>query len=186
MQSKKQRTTELLTECRNGHIPAFDQLFESVYSELKVVAALKCANESKKNTLEPTALVHEAYLRLVNAGSVDWEGRTHFKAIAAKVMRQLLIDQHRAREAVKRGGGWRQTTLSGLHDGGTTDVDSDAVRQALEQLEALDARQAQIVELRFFGGMTEVEIAHYLQVSRSTVQSEWRFARAWLSLELGR
>jgi RNA polymerase sigma factor (TIGR02999 family) len=139
-------------------------------------------------TLQPTALVHEAYVRLVDQSQADWRGRTHFVAVASKVMRNLLIDHARARAADKRGGGWQPVTLAD-EAVGAKELDPDqvlALDQALERLADHDERQARVVELRFFGGLKVGEVAEVLGVSKRTAEGLWTHARAWLLRELSR
>jgi len=162
------------------------QHFPATYAQLRAVAA-RYLSGSGALTLQPTALVHEAWLRLANseADGTAWRDRAHFCAVAARAMRQALVDHHRRRTADKRGGGWERVTLSGLlgpePDQG---VELLALEGALEQLQTLDARQARIVELRYFGGLSVAEVAGHLEVSVSTVEKEWRAARAWLGVAL--
>ncbi len=156
-----------------------------VYDELRRVAAAYLRRERTDHTLQPTALVHEAYLKLHARGVVQG-GRTHFLARAATAMRQILVDHARARAAAKRGGGWKKVTVSeaaALSDDGVEDV--IAVNDALERLAALDPRAARIVELRFFAGLTEAEIAGELGITDRWVREQWSHARAWLRREMG-
>jgi RNA polymerase sigma factor (TIGR02999 family) len=153
---------------------------------LRRVARALMRGESRRETLQTTVLVHEAYLRLTGGRPVEWESRTHFLAVSAKVMRRILVDHARARDSEKRGGG---AVISAgdfpLRDPQSTDPDRLlALDAALERLAALDARQAQIVEMRFFAGMTVEETAHALDISPRTVKREWQMARAWLYGEL--
>jgi RNA polymerase sigma factor (TIGR02999 family) len=140
--------------------------------------------------LQPTALVHEAYIRLVDASQVDWQGRTHFLAVGARVMRRLLIDHARGRGREKRGGGWRKLTLAeGVSPFKDDEVGMEellSLNRALERLSELDPRQARVVELRFFGGLTVPEVAQVLGMSTRTIEGDWTHARAWLKRELAR
>jgi RNA polymerase sigma factor (TIGR02999 family) len=171
---------------------AVQRLLPLVYDDLKALARSYFAAQPPDHTLQPTALVHEAYFRLVKAPEVSWSGRAHFFAVAAKAMRQILINHAEARHAGKRGGSRRRVSLSAAIDvaaPGTAaesdrDVAIDALDAALNRLEARDERQARIVELRWFGGMSVAEIAHVLNVSQSTVEKDWRMARLWLLREL--
>lgn len=158
-----------------------------VYDELRMLASSFFKRQQAGHTLQPTALVHEAYAKLVisgpeMSGESKWTSRAHFFAVAAKAMRQILANHARERRAAKRGGDWHRVTLSeALTPSGQRDLDLVALDEALEDLAALDERQARIVELRFFAEMTIEEISHVLGVSVSTVEREWRMARAWLS-----
>lgn len=184
------QVTHLLEAARDGRASAADQLLPLVYDELRALAGSFFRGQRRDHTLQPTALVHEAYARMVKptgevSGEDHWTGRAHFFAVAAKAMRQVLANHARDRRAAKRGGDWRRVTLSD-HFTPTSkkDIDLIALDEALENLAALDPRQARIVELRFFAEMTVEEIAHVLEVSVSTVEREWRMARAWLSAQL--
>lgn len=158
---------------------------ELVYDEFRDMAAQYLRQERSDHTLQPTALVHEAFLRLIDQKNVDWKGRTHFLAIGAQAMRRVLVDHARKRRRIKRGGERQRITfddqimLSPQHD-----EDLLAVDQLLAELQTVDPRQAQIVELRFFGGMTSSEVAEYLGISKSTADREWRMVRAWLRQQL--
>jgi RNA polymerase sigma-70 factor, ECF subfamily len=160
--------------------------FPEVYAQLRALAS-RYLSAGSAPTLQPTALVHEAWLRLASAGgeAPAWRDRSHFCAVAARAMRQALVDHLRRSRADKRGGGLERVTLTGVlgHDPGAG-VDVLALEDALAQLQALDARQARIVELRFYGGLSVPEAAECLGVSVSTVEKEWRAARAWLGLAL--
>jgi RNA polymerase sigma-70 factor, ECF subfamily len=152
-----------------------------VYDDLRRVAAALMAREPAGITLQPTALVHEAFLRMVDQSRVQWRGRAHFLAIGARMVRRVLIDTARARRADKRGGGIAHVTLAdvpALTD--RSSLDLEALDAALRDLAAADARAAQVVELRFFGGLTEEQIALVLGVTDRTVRNDWRAARAWL------
>jgi RNA polymerase sigma factor (TIGR02999 family) len=180
--------TRLLRELAEGRHDAEAELIPLVYSELHRIARRQMRGEAG-HTLQTTALVHEAYIRLVRPQRDHWSDRTHFFRVAAKVMRQILVDNARTRRAQKRGGG----ATKDLFDEAFVPVlnvdDAErimAVDNALSRLSVLDERQAQIVELRFFVGMTVDETAEALQLSARTVKREWQLARAWLSKELGR
>ncbi len=159
-----------------------------VYDELHRLAAHYMGGERREHTLQPTALVNEAYLRLVDSSQVDWHGRRHFVAASAQAMRRILIDHARARARAKRGGGWNRVTLAvSVAEDGQGNLDREqllSLSLAIDRLSELDARQARIVELRFFGGMTVDEIADVLEVSKRTVGGDWTHARAWLKREL--
>ncbi len=186
--SAREKVTELLSESSlDGGSPAAAQLIPLVYDELRAVAHKYFRHERPGHTLQPTALVHEAYVRLVDASRVDWQGRTHFIAVCAKVMRRVLIDHARARRRARRGGGQQPVTLeSAVAPLGLGDVDAVELHEALDRLAELDARQARIVELRFFGGLSVEEAARALGVSKRTVEGDWTHAKAWLRAELGR
>ena len=163
-----------------------DHRFALAYSELRRIAAGVLQRGGGGDSLQPTALVHELYLRLAGRDPDRWQDRAHFMAVAAKAMRQIVVDHARRRGAEKRGGGWRRVTLT--HVAGTdtkTEVDLIALDEALTQLASLHARQAQIVELRFLGGLTIQDIARLLDMSRETIKRDWRMARAWLMARLG-
>ena len=158
-----------------------------VYDELRRLAARYLRRESQGNTLQPTALVHEAFLKLAGQHRVDWQGRTHVLAIGAKAMRRILVDHAKRKRRVKRGGGLNRIQLDeAAAISPERDEDLLAVDEALEKLALIDERQAAIVELRFFGGMTVEEVAQVLGVSKRTVESEWTMVRAWLRRELAK
>jgi RNA polymerase sigma-70 factor (ECF subfamily) len=173
--------TALLDSWSRGEASARDQLFPIVYAELRRRAASALRSEAAGHTLQPTALVHEAYIRLAdqNAG---WKNRTQFFAVASRIMRRILVDHARARAAAKRPPKQLQMTLSPEQLGisGPPEVDLIALDDALEELAAADPRQAQVVEFRFFGGLTQEEIATALDVSQATLNRDWRVAKAWL------
>lgn len=162
-----------------------DSLLPIVYQELRRLAASYLRRERPGQTLQPTALVHEAYLRLMKDRPDRWQNRAHFCAIAAHSMRQILIERARARGALKRGGAQPRVTLDeALVAGGERSFDFIALDQVLERLNALDPEQARLVELRFFGGLTIEETAEAMQISPATVKRHWTVARAWLAREL--
>jgi RNA polymerase sigma factor (TIGR02999 family) len=173
--------TQLLLAWSAGDRQALDQMLPLVYEELHRLAAHYLSRERPDHTLQPTALVHEAYLRLVNQRDVDWRNRAQFLGVAASMMRRILVNHARDRAAAKRGGVQEQVSLS-LVDApsGGPDVELIALEEALERLAVLDARKARVVELRFFGGLTMEEVAEVLEISRPTVERDWSFARAWL------
>ncbi|MFI5372955.1 MAG: ECF-type sigma factor [Candidatus Eisenbacteria bacterium] len=174
-----------MTESREGRSDEPQQLMPAVYDELRRLAAGYLRKERTDHTLQPTALVHEAFLKLHARGIVTG-GRTHFLALAATAMRQILVDHARAKAAAKRGGGWKKVTVSeasSLSDDGVEDL--LAVNDALVKLAALDSTAARIVEMRFFAGLTEVEIAGELGISDRWVREQWGHARAWLRREMG-
>jgi RNA polymerase sigma factor (TIGR02999 family) len=179
--------TRLLREARSGDRSAIDQLLPLVYAELHEIAQRHMARERDDHTLQPTALVHEAYLRLVDQKHVDWQDRAHFYAIAARSMRRVLLDHARKRQTEKRGPGSKALSLD---DAGelARERPEDFLRldDALAELQRADPAAAHLVELKFFGGLTLEEIAEALQCSSSTVERQWRAARAWLRTELQR
>jgi RNA polymerase sigma factor (TIGR02999 family) len=180
------QATQYLVSHTAGDASAADKLMPIVYQELRALAQHYLGQEMPGHTLEATALVNEAYLRLVDQSQVDWKGKTHFFAIAAEMIRRILIDHARARKTSKRGGGRKRDDL----DSAVVDPDSDApldllaLDDALSELAKLNGRHARVVELRFFGGLTEEEAAYALDVSRETVKRDWRAAKAWLQTRL--
>jgi len=183
--SKTAKITQLLIEWNNGRNEAFQDLLPMVYGELRKLAAQRLRRERPDHTLQPTALVHEAYIRLVDQRRVHWQNRAHFYGTAAHVMRRILVDRARARKADKRGGAWERVTLVGdKTSNAANDVDVLVLNDALERLAALDAQQERIVELRYFGGLTLDETAAVIGISTATVKREWAIARAWLRAEL--
>jgi RNA polymerase sigma-70 factor, ECF subfamily len=177
--------TQLLVAWSSGDRVALDQLAPLVEHELRRLAQLYLRRESTGHTLQPTALVNEAYLRLIEWQSVDWKGRAHFFAVAARMMRNILVTHAVTRRREKRGGGAVAIELDASH-AITPQPASDilALDDALNKLAAIDERKAQVVELRFFGGLSEEETAEVLSTSLRTVQREWNMARAWLFREL--
>jgi RNA polymerase sigma-70 factor, ECF subfamily len=180
-----QEVSSLLHAWRGGDKSALDDLMPLVYAELRHRAHRYMARERSGHSLQTTALVNEAYLRLVDLRSIEWQDRAHFFAIAASFMRRILVDHARARGYRKRGGNARQVSLEEAMLV-TPDAGTDLVRldEALTALAAIDARKARVVELRFFGGLTEEEAAEVLQVSRETVKRDWKLAKVWLLCEL--
>ena len=163
-----------------------DRLLELVYGELHGIARGLMSRERAEHTLQPTALVHEAWLRLVDVDHLDFKDRAHFLGIAGRSMRQVLVDHARAHAAAKRGGGRQQVTLDeGMLAGNSGSLELLALDQALGRLGALDTRAARVAEGRIFGGMTVAELAQDLEVSTRTVDGDWAMARMWLSRELG-
>jgi RNA polymerase sigma factor (TIGR02999 family) len=178
-------TTQLLAQVAQGDRQSLERLTTVVYDELRAIATRYLAHEKPGHTLQPTALVHEAFLRLVNQREVDWKGRSHFYGIAAQMMRRILVDHARARMREKRGGDRQRISLrDDLTVSSRRDADVLAVEEALGRLAELDAIQAKIVELRFFGGMTVEEVAEVLDMSKRTVERHWTMIRAWLRREL--
>jgi RNA polymerase sigma factor (TIGR02999 family) len=177
--------TQVLKRWSQGDRTAGDELMNRVYAQLRQIAQIRLSGERPDHTLQPTALVHEAWLKIVQGEAVPWQDRVHFIAVAARAMRQIIIDNGRRRRASKRQMPDTPTLL--LQAAGQADqsVDLMALDQALERLEALDERQARVVELRYFGGLTTDEIAQVMDVSTATINRCWRAARSWLYLELG-
>jgi RNA polymerase sigma-70 factor, ECF subfamily len=179
--------TLMLMELNRGESAAAARLMPLVYGELRALASDYFRGQRPDQTLQPTALVHEAYLKLVDQSTVAWKDRAHFFAVAATAMRQVLIDRARRRAAQKRGGKRERLQLEDADTPARAQpIDLVALDDALRQLESLDARMARIVELRFFGGLGVDETARVLGVSTSTVEADWRGARAWLAVELGK
>jgi RNA polymerase sigma factor (TIGR02999 family) len=172
--------TELLQEWNQGNRAALDRLMPLVTSELRKVARAYLRRERADHTLQPTALVNEAYLRMVNWDRVSWRDRAHFFAAAARVMRRILVDHARAHRAAKRGGCRIVSLANAAEPADDRDVDVVALDQALDELAALDERQARLVELRFFAGLTIEETAEVLKIGAATVSRDWATARAWL------
>ena len=178
--------TRLLQAHRGGDRGAFDALVPLVYERLRRIARGQVRRQGGSRTLDPTALVHEAYAQLVDETGVDWQGRGHFYAICARAMRRILVDYSRRRTAQKRGGGAPNLTLDPESLGVEEQADLVlAVDGALETLASIDLRLARVVECRFFAGLTEKETAAALDSSMRTVQRDWKRARAWLRKELG-
>ena len=178
--------TALLVEWSRGNPSALNQLLPLVYAELRRVAARQLRNERADHTLQPTALVHEVFIRLVDQRKVDWQNRAHFFGVAANVMRRILVDHARRRGASKRGEGVPSVSIDEARDIAASEgMPVLALDQALDRLEKVDAELAKIVELRAFGGLTIEEAAHVLGVSPSTAKRDWRTAKAWLNRELG-
>jgi RNA polymerase sigma-70 factor (ECF subfamily) len=175
--------TVLLKRWSAGDLDALDVLLPAVQDELRRLARSYMRREREGHTLEPTALVNEAYLRLVDQRDVRWANRGHFFAIAAQAMRRVLVDHARGHVAAKRGGGAERVTLSGVAADRPEQVEVDVLwlNEALERLARLDERQARVVELRYFAGMSVEEVADVLDISTATVKREWSTARLWLA-----
>jgi len=189
----RDRVTEIVSELEAGAEPvraSAEELLPLVYDELRRLAGRFMAREPVGHTLQPTALVHEAYLRLVDQTRTGFTGRTHFLAVGAQVMRRLLIDHARKRGAAKRGLGWRRVTLGPGSEPSLAEAlsaeDLLSLDAALNKLAELDEREARVVTLRFFGGLTVEEVAEAVGVSKRTVECDWRHARSWLRVELSR
>jgi RNA polymerase sigma-70 factor, ECF subfamily len=179
--------TQLLDRARGGDEPAAGILVPLVYGEMRRIAASCLRRERPGHTLQATALVHEAYLRLLKDEHLSFQNRAHFLGIAARAMREILVEHARARDAAKRGGERHRITLDeAIAATGGQNVDVLAIHEALERLAALDAQHARLVELRFFGGLTNEEAAEALGVSVATIKRTWAVARAWLFRELSK
>ena len=183
--NRSSRVTQLLEKFQPGDRQTADRLFAQVYTEMRARAAGYLRRERKSHTLQPTALVHEAYLELVDQTRVDWRGKVHFLAIAAQAMRRILVDHARRRAATKRGGNRHRIALDdNLVIESHRDVDLLALEDALTKLAKLDPRQTQMIELRFFGGLSVAQVAKVMGISKRTVEREWTMVRAWLRREL--
>ena len=185
--------TSLLKAWSRGDAAALDRLASLLYDELRRMARGYMRHEHPGHTLQTTALVNEAYLRLVDARGVDWQDRVHFLAVAARIMRRILTDAARTRASAKRGGGMARVEHSSAIDfdrlpqaGSDRAADLCALDDALNDLSQMDPRRAQVIELRFFGGLTVDETAEVLKISPQTVMRDWKLARSWLARELRR
>jgi RNA polymerase sigma-70 factor, ECF subfamily len=187
MSTNSSEISLLLDRYRDGQAEAFERLMELVYDDLRRLAAWQLQTERSGHTLQPTALVHEAYLKLASQNPVEWQNKAHFFALAAQVMRHILVDHARARQRDKRGGGQISVALdealelSRPSEPGLVELD-----EALSMLARQDARKSRIVELRYFGGLSIEETADVLGISPTTVRREWTLAKAWLRRELGK
>jgi len=182
---RQHEITELLAEWRDGNQSALDELYPLVYNELHRLARRYMSRERKGHTLQTTALINEAYVRLVDQKNVHWANRSHFFAISAQIMRRILIDHARRHAYAKRGGGARQVSL----EEAATVVPNKSeellrLDEALKSLAEMDPRRSQVVELRYFGGLNNEEIAGVLHISENTVTRDWNMARAWLYQQL--
>ena len=186
MDSVRENVTRLLAEAGSGNQDAVEKLIPLLYSELRRLAASYLRQERPNHTLQATALVHEAYLRLVDQKQVRWKNRGHFFAVAAQQMRRILVDYSRKRQAAKRGGPNPAVLdeVAVLSDDRTGEI--VILDQILGKLAALDPQQARIVELRFFGGLSVEETAEVLGISSATIKREWAVAKAWLAREMGK
>jgi RNA polymerase sigma factor (TIGR02999 family) len=183
MSAQPTNVTQLLLEWRGGKQEALDRLMPLVYDELRQLAARYMRSERKEHTLQATALVNEAYLRLIDA-KVSWQDRAHFFAVAARLMRRLLVDHARAQQRVKRDCGLKVPLDDAVEVSSKPSLDLVALDEALTQFATFDPRKAEIIELHFFGGLSNEEVAEALGVSRATVQRDLRLAKAWLNREL--
>jgi RNA polymerase sigma factor (TIGR02999 family) len=191
--TKSAEITTLLRAWSRGDSAALDRLTPLLYEELRHLAQRYMRNERAGHTLQATALANEAYLRLVDVKGVDWQDRGHFLAVSAQIMRRILVDAARARASVKRGGQLKRVDHSTAIDfdqlpaaGSDRAAELCALDDALNSLSRMDARRAQVIELRFFGGLTVEETADVLKTSPQTVMRDWKIARAWLARELRR
>lgn len=182
---KQHEITQLLAEWSGGNQSALDELYPLVYDELHRLARRYMSRERKGHTLQTTALINEAYVRLVDQKNVQWANRSHFFAISAQIMRRILIDHARRHAYAKRGGGAQQVSLDEAAVV-TSGIGSELIRldEALQALAKLDQRRCHVVELRYFGGLSNEEIAGVLNVSENTVTRDWNMARAWLYQQL--
>jgi RNA polymerase sigma factor (TIGR02999 family) len=179
--------TEMLHDWSNGDREVFDQLVPVVYEELRRQAARYLRRERPGHTLQTTALIHEAYIRLIDQKNVHWQNRAHFFAIAAELMRRILVDHARSHQAAKRGGGDINLPLEeAMIVAEGREVDLVALDEALERLAAIDAQQSRVVELKFFSGLSVEETAEVLGVSPRTVKRDWNVAKAWLRREISK
>jgi RNA polymerase sigma factor (TIGR02999 family) len=185
MDERSRTITRILAAAEGGDRAGLDELVPHVYDELRRLAGAYMRGEREGHTLQPTALANEAYLRLADQTRISWRGRAQFLAIAARAMRQILVDHARRRGAGKRGGGRERVTLSDTAATfGQPALDLLALDEALNDLGTLDGRKARVVELRFFAGLTAKEAAEALEVSETTVDDDWALARAWLRRRL--
>ena len=177
--------TELLLAVSKGGRDALDQLIPRVYKDLRRVAGAQLRREAPGHSLQPTALVHEAYVRLVDQRHVKWRDRAHFFGVAASLMRRILVDHARARHADKRGGGLERVALHGDEAADSTrGIDVLALHESLSRMAAFNPRQERIVDLRYFGGLTIEEAAEVIGISEATLVREWTIAKAWLRADL--
>ena len=178
--------TQILSAIQKGDVHAAEQLLPLIYDELRKLAAHKMAREAPGQTLQATALVHEAYLRLVNVEQIQqWNSKGHFFAAAAEAMRRILVERARSKQSQKGGGDRRRQELPEIAvEAPVADIDLLALDEALQKLEQIDKRKAQLVKLRFFAGLTNAEAAETLGISSSTADNDWAYARCWLRLEM--
>ena len=185
MEASSQQISRLLSDWSNGNQRALDRLMPVVYDELRRMARNYLRQQPANHSFQTTELIHEAYLKLAKNGDQNWQNKEHFFGVAAKAMRHILVDYARSRQSQKHGGGLRMESLadhmtSSEHQSGQL----VALDDALKDLESMDARKAQVVELKFFGGLTNDEVADLMKISTETVKRDWRFARTWLLREL--
>ncbi len=185
-ESQNNDFTEILKRVQQEGDTGYEMLLPLLYDELKGMAGSYLRHERQNHTLQPTALVHEAYMKLVHKSGQKLENRRHFLAIAARAMRQILVDYARSQKAVKRGGGALKLTIDENNAPSTeSDIDLISLSDAITELEKFDVRKAKVVEMRFLGGLTHREIALELNISHKTVEADWYFARAWLRRAMG-
>ncbi len=185
MSEASENVTQLLVDWSRGNKEALDRLVPIVYQELRRQAARYLRRERAGHTLQTTALIHEAYLRLVDQKNVHWQNRAHFFGIAAQLMRRILVDHARTRNRAKRGGSYIRVSLNEESALATAkDLDIVALDQALDRLAEIDPQQSRVVELRYFSGLNVEETAEVLSISPATVKREWRMAKAWLHREI--
>ena len=178
--------TVILRKIAEGDSAAATRLLPLVYDELRALAAKKLRFDRPDHTLQATALVHEAFLKMVHQTDAQWNGRAHFFAVAATAMRQILTDYARRKATEKRGGDWERVTLENIGVGSSAELDVLRLEELLKKLAEIDDRKHRVVELRFFGGLGVEEVAEAMGLSKTTVEGEWRAARAWLAVELSR
>jgi RNA polymerase sigma factor (TIGR02999 family) len=185
MSDASANVTQLLRAAASGQRRDLDALMGAIYDDLRRLAVSHMRTERDGHTLQPTAVVHEAYLKLVDQRTTDWKDRAHFFAVASRIIRRLLVDHAREREAAKRGGGMGRISMDDVElSAALPDAELVALDEALTELHEIDERQARVVELRFFGGLTVEEIAETLGVGKRSVDRDWQIAKAWLFCRL--
>lgn len=184
-QNNSQNITILLNQVSNGNTLAINQILPLVYNELRKISSKYLRDEYRQHTLQTTELVHEAYIKLIGSNKLSWESRSHFYGIAAKSMRQILVDYARKRKSQKRGEGKTELPLDEAHFViGESEEQLLNLNDALDKLESIEERSSKIVELRFFSGLSIEETAKILNISAATVKRDWKFAKAWLYREI--
>jgi RNA polymerase sigma factor (TIGR02999 family) len=186
MQSQSNDVTQLLIDWNHGDADAVGKLMPIIYAELHKLAAHYLSKERVNHTLQPTALVHETYLQLIEASRVNWQNRAHFFGAAARSMRHILVDHARSHQAAKRGGGYKVSINDNMAIAQPKEIDLIALDDALNLLSELDPQQSRVVELKFFGGLSIEEIAEALSISPATVKRHWASAKAWLNREISK
>jgi RNA polymerase sigma factor (TIGR02999 family) len=186
MQSQSKDVTQLLIDWNHGDTEAVGKLMPIIYAELHKIAAHYLSKERVNHTLQPTALVHETYLQLIEASRVNWQNRAHFFGAAARSMRHILVDHARSHQAAKRGGGYKVSISDDMAIAQPKEIDLIALDDALNLLTELDPQQSRVVELKFFGGLSIDEIAEALSISPATVKRHWASAKAWLNREINK